>query len=88
MLNRHERQQLTAIERWFEQSDPSFARSFQDQEPSPSLNRRSSRIALDVGGGVLFTLAVLTAQPMLFLLSIAVITAAVTMHVKASGAGS
>jgi hypothetical protein len=30
MFSQHERQQLQQIERWFEENDPGFARSFRD----------------------------------------------------------
>lgn len=87
MLRRHERQQLTRIEQRLEESDPRLARTLRDGDRTVrrhSLNRRSTRIALDIFAGVLLVLALAAAEAMVTLLSLAAVIAATTMHIRAA----
>ncbi|MPZ85802.1 MAG: DUF3040 domain-containing protein [Actinophytocola sp.] len=86
MLSHDEDRQLRAIEQWFEESDPVFTRMLRNAEPpKPTHQRLAARIAVDVTGGVLFTIGALTATAGLLVIGLLAITIGACLHVAARG---
>ncbi|GAB3432065.1 DUF3040 domain-containing protein [Actinophytocola sediminis] len=81
MLSHDEHQQLRAIEQWLETDDPTLARLLRaHQSPPRPHERQSVRLAVDVAGGLFFTLGALTATAVLILLGVILIAGGVAMH--------
>jgi len=84
MLSHDEHRHLRAIEQWFETDDPALARMFRDHDPPPRAHeRRATRLAVDIVGGLVFTLGALTATGALILLGAVLLAAGVSLHLVA-----
>lgn len=87
MLSHHEDRRLREIEQRFEADDPALARMFRSHEsPAKAHQRTAARIAVDLTGGITFTIGALAAVGVLIVLGMILIGTGVWLHLAARGA--
>lgn len=84
MLSHDEDRHLQAIEQWFESDDPALARMLRTYEPPVRPHqRRSTRLAVDVTGGLFFALGALLSVGVMVALGTLLICVGVCLHLAA-----
>lgn len=84
MLSHDEHDRLRAIEQWFEESDPAFARMLRDYPiPERAHHYSAGRLAVDLTGVLLLIIGVATMVVVLVLLGVLVTTVGICLHLSA-----
>lgn len=84
MLSHDEDHELRAIEQWFEESDPRLTQMLRAHEaPEHARQRQAARVAVDLTGGLLLVLGLVTATAVLMVFGILVVAAGACLHVAA-----